>query len=435
MTLKAFDFDLLVIGGGPAGSAAAATARQQGLRTLVVEKSAFPRFRIGESLLPAGNRILQAIGVWPKVEAAGFMPKYGAEFHRGDGSAVKRVDFSQGLVPGLERTYQVERARFDALLLDHARGLGAEVRCETAVQALTPVPGGRQVSVVGPAGAQTLTVPWVIDATGRESALTTELKRALDPCPFPRRMAVFNHFTGVARAEGRDAGNILVVRIDGGWCWLIPIDAERTSVGLVTTVEAFRAAGQAPGAFFARAMTGSRKLRELLRVAAPTMAFHVTTDYSYFRRDLAEDRVLLAGDAAGFLDPIFSSGVTVALTSGRLAATCAARAHAAGRGLTPREQRGYTRTIKRQARVFQRLIAAFYDDAAFDVFMSEEIPWDLKPGITSIVAGQTDLTWPLWWRYRAFLAVCRLQRHWRIAQRSAEAAAPAIATADDRGPR
>ena len=123
--------EVLVIGGGPAGSCAAARLRQHGLRTLVVEKCAFPRFHIGESLLPAGNRVLAEIGALEKVSAAGFVPKYGAEFHRADGTQEKKIVFGNGLVPGLDRAFQVERARFDALLLDHARSLGAEVRMET----------------------------------------------------------------------------------------------------------------------------------------------------------------------------------------------------------------------------------------------------------------------------------------------------------------
>src|SRR5690606_25279604 len=107
------DVDVVVVGGGPAGSCAAACARQAGLTVRVLEKEAFPRFRIGESLLPAGNSVLRATGVWPKLEAAGFVEKFGARFLLADGSMEKRIDFSQGYVPGLERTFQVERAKFD----------------------------------------------------------------------------------------------------------------------------------------------------------------------------------------------------------------------------------------------------------------------------------------------------------------------------------
>jgi flavin-dependent dehydrogenase len=411
------DFDLLVIGGGPAGSCAAATARQHGLRTLVVEKCAFPRFHIGESLLPAGNRVLRETGAWPRVEAAGFIPKFGAEFHRSDGTGVKKVIFSESLIPGLDSTYQVERARFDAVLLDHARDLGAEVRLQTTVRSLESRDGVQRATLDGAEGQTVVRVSWVIDATGRETGIMSDQKRALDPSPFPKRMAIYSHFTGVPRAPGKEGGNILIVRLDGGWFWLIPIDPERTSVGLVTTVAAFRAAGEAPERYFQRAIAGSAKLRELLLNVAPTMGFHVTSDYSYFRQDLAQERLVLAGDAGGFFDPIFSSGVYMATSSGRLAGEMVARAHAAKRGLTPAERRRYTRTVKRHAAVFQKLIAAFYDEDAFDVFMCEVIPWDLSRGLTSIVAGYADLNWALWWRYKVFLTVCRLQRYWKVVKR------------------
>ncbi|HWA86556.1 MAG TPA: NAD(P)/FAD-dependent oxidoreductase [Opitutus sp.] len=409
-----FDYDVVILGGGPAGSTAAATARQHGLRALVVEKNAFPRFHIGESLLPAGNATLRATGVWPKVAAAGFIPKFGAEFHRSDGSAVKRILFSETLVPGLDSAFQVERARFDAILLEHAQSLGAEVRHRTTATTITSDPAGHRVTLASAAGEQSVTAPWIIDATGRDPGLRSAQKNALDPSPFPKRIAIFNHFHGVARAAGRDGGNILVVRHDCGWFWLIPIDAARTSVGLVTTVDAFRAANLPPPEFFAATVTASPKVRALLAGSSPAMEFQVTSDYSYFRRDLAAERLLLAGDAAGFFDPVFSSGVYMATWTGRLAADLVARAHAGRRALTPGERRRYTRKIKRHAAVFQKLIAAFYDDDAFDVFMCDEVPWDLQPGLNAIVAGCADLSWPLWWRYQVFLAVCRLQRRWKI---------------------
>ncbi|MBL9202562.1 MAG: tryptophan 7-halogenase [Opitutaceae bacterium] len=416
--------DVLVIGGGPAGSCAAARLRQHGLSTLIVEKCAFPRFSIGESLLPAGNRVLAEIGALGKVEAAGFIPKFGAEFHRADGSGSKRIAFRDGLVPGLGNAFQVERARFDALLLDHARALGAEVRMKTTVHSVEREGSGHRVALAGPEGEQVITVPWVIDSTGRETCLMTQQKRALEPPVFPKRMAVYTHCHGVARAPGAEGGNILIVRLDGGWSWIIPIDAERTSVGIVTTVAGFRAAGLAPEVFFQRAVAGSVKLRELLGGATPTMGFHVTSDYSYFRRELALGRLVLAGDAAGFFDPIFSSGVYMATWSGKAAADLVAKAHAANRDLTPLERRTYTRTVKRHAGIFQKLIAAFYDDDAFDVFMTEPVPCDISRGLISIVAGHAELTWPLWWRFRAFLLICRLQRHWRIVKRPAAGPAP-----------
>ena len=145
--------DVLVIGGGPAGASAAIRCRQAGLRTLLVEKLPFPRFRIGESLLPDGNAYLRELGVWEKVSRAGFIEKFGARFYLGEGDAEKKVDFSTGLVPGLDRTYQVDRARFDALLLDHARELGAEIRVGATVRALAEDADGITATLEVPACA------------------------------------------------------------------------------------------------------------------------------------------------------------------------------------------------------------------------------------------------------------------------------------------
>ena len=428
--MKNAQHDVLVIGGGPAGSCAAARLRQRGLRTLVVEKCAFPRFHIGESLLPAGNRLLAEIGALPKVAAAGFIPKYGAEFHRSDGTQEKKIVFRNSLVPGLDSAFQVERARFDALLLDHARSLGAGVCMETTVRSVGPLEGGHRVVLADRNGERTISVPWVIDSTGRDHGLSSEQKLALEPSPLPKRMAIYSHCRGVVRAAGRDGGNILIVRLEAGWFWLIPIDAERTSVGIVTTVAAFRAADRSPEDYFQEAVAGSAKLRELLGRAAPTMGFHVTSDYSYFRRDLAQERLVLTGDAAGFFDPIFSSGVYMATWSGKNAADLVARAHAADRALTPAERRGYTRAVKRHAGVFLKLIEAFYDDDAFNVFMADPVPFDLAPGLISIVAGHADFSWPLWWRFNAFLLVCRLQRRWKIVKpRVSDSALPDVPVA------
>lgn len=206
-----------------------------------------------------------------------------------------------------------------------------------------------------------------------------------------------------------------MVRIEDGWFWLIPLDAERTSVGLVMSAAAMRQSGESPQALFRREVARSSKMREVLDGAAPLIGFHVTSDYSYFRTELARERVLLVGDTAGFVDPIFSSGVYMALWSAREAVELIAAAHAGERALTPRECRRYTRKLKRHANVFQALINAFYDPTSFSVFMSEPVPFDIAPGLTSIVAGQSRLTWPLWWRFNLFLLVCRLQRYLRVA--------------------
>jgi len=403
------DFDIVVIGGGPGGSTAASLATRHGFKVMIAEKELFPRFHIGESLLPAGNAILREIGVWPKLEAAGFVKKFGASFFSADGRAGTEITFSGGLVPGLDYTFQVERARFDSLLLDHARELGAEVRLQVTARAGGMVDGVHRVRLEGPGGAKEVTSRWVIDASGRDNLFEPGRKRELEPSPFPKRVAIYSHFRGVARAEGLPGGHTVAVRLDNGWFWLIPLDAERTSVGLVTTVDAMRGSGLAPEELFARAVAESPKLSELCGGATALIPFHVTSDYSYFRRELAEERLIRVGDAAGFFDPIFSSGVYMSMISAKLAVAALARANSSARDLTGAERRRYTAAVKRHASVFQKLITIFYRNSGFAVFVSTDVPLRIKDAICSIVAGQANLSWPVWWRFHVFLAVCRLQ--------------------------
>ncbi len=418
-------YDVLVIGGGPAGASAAIRCRQAGLRTVVVEKLPFPRFRIGESLLPDGNAYLRELGVWEKVERAGFIEKFGARFYLGDGDAEKKVDFSTGLVPGLDRTYQVDRARFDALLLDHARELGAEIRIGSTVRALGHEADSCSADIENAGTTTTVRARYVIDASGRDQFFPSAIKSDIEPAAFPRRLAIYNHFRGVARDAGPAGGDTIIVRLEEGWFWIIPIDAKRTSVGLVTTNAAFKAEGLSPASHFAAVVARTPRLRNLLAGSEAAMDYHVTADYSYYRRRVAEGRLVLAGDAGGFLDPIFSSGVYLALRSAKHAAALVARAALENRPFTAAECVRHLRDCKRPAGIFHRLIDAFYDDHSFSVFMCPRPPWGLAPAITSIVAGRADLSLGMWWRFKLFLLVCRLQRRWPLVPRIGLAATPA----------
>ncbi len=320
--MESTDCDVLVIGGGPGGSTAAAFARQKGLSVCFAEQEEFPRFHIGESLLPMGNAVLRASGAWPKVEAAGFVRKLGAEFMLADGSEPKDIVFAEGYVPGLESTFQVERARFDTILLDHARSLGADVRMGTTVRALVPSADFVTATLTrsGAEGPARLTARWVVDAGGRDN-LYDEPGEAEAGCPpiFPEAGGRLQPFRGRARAPpGTKGGNIIIVRIEDGWFWIIPISAERTSVGLVTSIER-PAPGADPEAVFHATVAGSPRLRSLMERSSPVAPFRVTADYSYVRQDFASPRVILAGDAAAFYDPIFSSGVYVAPHSAQVA--------------------------------------------------------------------------------------------------------------------
>jgi len=213
----------------------------------------------------------------------------------------KKVRFSTGLIPGLDQAYQVDRARFDALLLDHARELGADIRLLTTVCAIEPVTDGLTVTLApasalpSPSLKSQFTSRYVIDAGGRDNFFPAALKTDLDPARLPtKRIAIYNHFRGVSREAGPEGGDTVIVRLPEGWFWIIPIDAERTSVGLVTTQAAFKTAGLSPAEHFARVVASAPRLRKMLFGSSPVMEFHVTADYSYYRRRLASDRLILA---------------------------------------------------------------------------------------------------------------------------------------------
>ena len=409
------NYDVLVIGGGPAGSSAGTRLAQADLRTLIVDRETFPRFRIGESHLPHGNHLLREIGVWPKLAAAGFIDKYGASFATADGSMEKEIVFADGLIPGNERTFQVERARFDGVLFEHARSCGATACDGLGVTAIHNDASGHTATLVDREG-QTLEVrvKWIIDACGREGHYNTQPVRHLDHTNWPKRVAIYTHFTGVVRAPGRAGGHTVIVRVPHGWFWIIPIDAHRTSVGLVTTTTALRDSWLAPKDHFAAIVAGSVKMAGLMSASSPCADYRVTSDYSFFRRTLAEGRFVFAGDAGGFFDPIFSSGVYMACLSAKLAANLVIRAHRRDQPLASRACAAYTREVKRHAKVFRKLIEAFYDDDSFTVFMCQRPPWGLRPAITSIVAGCSNLTWGMRWRYNLFLLIYRLQKRFPL---------------------
>ncbi len=408
-------YDAIIIGGGPAGSTAGAYLAREGMRVLIVEKERFPRFHIGESVMPVANAILRETGVWDKVEQAGFVPKHGAEFHVSNKSVLpKHVEFSKGLVPGLDYTYQVERARFDEILLDHAAELGCEVRQETRATEVRAV--GREGYAVTLAGADADRLPesvhgsFLIDASGRDALFAKPIKTAPANSSLAKRVAIYSHFDNVPRPPGKAGGNIIIIRHADGWSWFIPLSGDRVSVGVVVTTESMRAAKLKPEALFWKIVHESPKLAALLANATAGGKFHVTADYNYRARTFAAPRLLLVGDAACFLDPMFSTGLFLALLSAKFAAREVVAAHQAGRGLSLIARWRYTRRLRSNVRTLERLVLAFYDNRSFSVFMERNAPLQMAPAINALVAGHSDPPWAVRWRYWLFLLVCRLQR-------------------------
>lgn len=409
--------DVLVGGGGPGGCAAAIHLARAGLRVTLLEREAHPRFRIGESLLPYGNDLLRELGVWDRIRAdGGFMIKRGAEFCTADGAHAQRFSFARGLGADNAFTYQVERSRFDAILFSQAAAEGCVTRERAAITALRPADDHVEVDYHEAGVPRTVRARYFVDATGRDAIAGRLLALSKRATQATRRVATYAHFRGVARNEGETAGNIIIVRAPGGWFWFIPLDAEKTSVGYVRRVADFKAAGLSPGDDFAAAAARFPAIAERLRGAERVGDFHTTGDYSYrFASFAPHPRVMLAGDAAGFVDPIFSSGVMMALKSARLAARLIVARRGGSIGAWSR--RRYTADVRRMMDLYGGIIEAFYDDPSFEIFMHPEPIWNLQLAVLAVVGGNTELPWSLRWRLGAFHVFRRVQRWVPLAPR------------------
>ncbi|HEY5704311.1 MAG TPA: NAD(P)/FAD-dependent oxidoreductase [Terrimicrobiaceae bacterium] len=410
-------YDAIIIGGGPGGSTAGSTLARAGRRVLILERERFPRFHIGESLIPYANDELRGIGVWEKLETAGFMPKLGAEFVLGNSQASIRVLFARYLSPDYANTFQVERARFDEILLDHAESSGCEVWQQTRVQSVSVDADGALVVCVRGGETTTVRARWILDASGRDALLGKQLRLPKTDLGLPKKFATFAHFRGVRRNEPPAHGHITVVRLKFGWCWIIPLDAEKTSVGLVQTLENFRSSGLEAGECFERLVASTPELQRRMGDAVRITGYRFASDYTYRYLQNAGPRWLLIGDAAGFIDPIFSSGVMLAVKSGSLAAREVLTADEAQTSISVRAQRRYTRRVGQMCSVFLRMIKMFYDNSGFEVFMTPKPPRDIERAVNNLVAGNTNLGWRLRGLVWLFYLLCAAQRYLPIVPR------------------
>ncbi len=358
--MTAFDADVLVVGGGPAGAAAATMLARKGWRVRLYERDRFPREHVGESLLPASMPILAELGVLPAIEAAGFLPKYGATMVWGRDPDPWSWYFRESS-PRYPHAFQVVRAQFDAILLRNAADHGVDVREGHRVLQADAGPSGAALRVRSDEGGEhTARARFVVDASG-QAGLIGRARGLREPDPFFRNLAVYGYYRGGSRLPEPDANNILIESIEEGWLWAIPLHTGLVSAGVVvdSVTGRDRLAKLGAEAFFrervasgphASALVGSATL-----VAGPT----VVRDWSYSSTELAGEGFVLAGDAACFIDPLFSSGVHLALSSGVLAAACAASAlndPELGRAAAA----VYAEQYRQQYQHFRELVRLFY---------------------------------------------------------------------------
>lgn len=412
-------YDAIVVGGGPGGSTVAGYLARSGRSVLVLEKERFPRFHIGESLLPYNHAIFADLGVLPKLESMGLMRKTGAQFHLGSGIKSAQFVFREGAFTRHHQAFQVERATFDHCLLDHARSLGAEVREQWTFDRHEVLADRVVVHAhgPGPASRETLHARFLIDASG-QSNVTAVHSGLREFHPNLRKIAVFGHFEGVKLDPGDRAGDTVIVRLHDKWFWIIPLSPTRVSVGLVMNTDAFRESGASPEDLFARWVESSPPVRNRMGAARREGPLRIQTDFSYRNRQLTSPRLLRVGDAAGFIDPIFSAGVYLAMYSGKHAASAVHRSLAAGddgNGAFP----AYGRRVRRGIEIYREMVEGYYTEPFMELFLEPRPRLQLPAAVNAILAGEIEAPWRMRWRLRVFHLLVRIQRHWPLVPRIA----------------
>jgi len=412
--------DVIVIGGGPAGSTAATLLAQQGFSVTLVERERFPRFQIGESLLPYNNDLFARLGLTDQLVTGDYFPKYGAYFVTGDGSTAFNFRFDQRLSDPYRRSFQVRRSEFDHLLLRNAEKHGVEVRQETPVTSID-LSDPNKVVVNGELEAR-----FVVDASGHGAIVGNRVGGRSDVASL-KKIAFFAHYKNVPRAEGKDAGSTIIVVLKNAWFWMIPITAEVMSVGLVVDREHFLKCGLEPQQLLEQTIAGAPWVAERMKDAERVTQIYARKDFSFRMSSLAGPNYVLVGDAAGFLDPIFSTGVFMAMKSADLAASAVA---AKLRNDSIKELRAYERDMQHGLDKYLRFIEHFYDRDFLEVFLQPSERWGLLTAVVGVLAGDVFSERNNRFKLALFFLLVKIQK-WRgvVAPRIAWDALPAAASA------
>ncbi len=386
------NFDVIIIGGGPSGSVAASHLAKNGINVAVIERENFPRFHIGESLLPASMPIYKEIGFFPKLAAGKFIEKYGARFIDYTNDDEIYFGFGNGFNPDIPMAFEVERSEFDKDLLDHAKECGAMVFQPERVKDVEEHADYLTITT----NKDQYQAKYVLDCTGRDAFLGK--KQALRSADKDlNNFAVFAHFVGVQRYSGKNEGDITVGLLPNrSWTWIIPFKGEKTSVGVVAS-----SINVPPGMdlneYLDTQLRQSPRVTNIMKNAERTMEVTTIANYSQTCSQYYGDRWMMSGDASTFLDPIFSSGVHVGSQSSLFAAKTLIQALQKNLKITEQGLGAdYEAQVRKGIARFKNLIMLFYN-GNFVTQMKQTLERkNMREGFTSAVAGDV-------WNDRNFL--------------------------------
>jgi flavin-dependent dehydrogenase len=384
-------FDAIVIGGGPAGSAAAAVLAEKGRKVLVLEREKFPRYHIGESLLPFTFHPLERLGLIEQMRQSCFIKKYSVQFVSQSGKASQPFYFFNRYSEDVAQTWQVLRSEFDLLLLNNARQKGAVVQEQITVKELLKengrVTGVRTLDHQG--AAREWLAPMTIDCSGREAFSAVRNRWRLGD-PKLHKAAVWTYYKGALRDPGIDAGATTVAFVpEKGWFWYIPLHQDVVSVGVVAEGKYLSREGlRDPKAIFEREKELNAWIKQHLEPGEQFGDYYITGEYSYHSKYCAAEGLLLAGDAFCFLDPVFSSGLMLALKSGVMAgeAVCQALEE---RDFSSARFAEYGATLRQGIENMRKLVYAFYEPNFSFRELTDRYP-DLAGDVTDCLSGDVN---------------------------------------------
>jgi flavin-dependent dehydrogenase len=399
--------DVLIIGGGPAGASTATILAEHGHKVLIIEKAKFPRYHVGESLIPFTFGPLERLGMIPKMRGSHFVKKYSVSFVQPDGRRSQPFYFHTRYdKETVAQTWQVMRSEFDQMLLDNAREKGAEVMEETTVIQLLKNDSGRVIGVevkTKDGQVKHLHAALVVDASGKEAFASNRQGWRIGD-PYLNKVAIWTYYKGSKRAEGVDEGGTTIAFVpEKGWFWHIPMHDDMVSVGVVAEGKYLTRGGvKDMKEMFYREIGENQWIKEYLSTGESTGEFWITSEYSRHSKYGCAQGLLLVGDAFAFLDPVFSSGVMLAIKSGVLAADAIHEAFMA-KDMSPERFAAYGQNIRQGVENMRKLIYAFYDpNFSFkDVVM--QYP-ETGPEITDCLSGDINKDYSnLWNRISEFV--------------------------------